>query len=1159
MATMSVGESQLQRIIRDLRDAVTELGKEHRECGEPVTDDSSNLHKFCYKLEYLLQFDQKEKNTLLGIRKDYWEYFCDCLAKTKGANDGIRFVKSITELKTSLGKGRAFIRYSLVHQRLADTLQQCVMNQRVTSDWYYVRSPFLKPHMNADIVTHLYELNEVQFDVASRGHDLDSAWPTFARRTLGLGGSPASPWRPPSRCSSISSLAGPFSPQALEFIPSPDYNSSLPGHLNETARCNEAEDLRLELDQSELRQRELRAELSQSEQKLQELRTELDQSERKRQELSAELDQSERKRQELSAELDQSERKQAKEQQEALERLQRALEDREEEVGELRRQLQEKEELQHTREVLERQVEQLEETLRVRKEELSARAEQIRVPEAGLKREAETQEGPGVGLEKEAETQEEPEAELQTEVESQEQEGAELQLRAGPRENEAESRQELTEREVSRLQEEVGELRTRLQAAAESQEEAGAQLEVAEEEREALRVQVEHFQSQLERLNQAHMEEEAQEEEREVCASQELSVLKEQQAKLTLELSEAREGLHRANAEMAELGVAACALTAEKEEAAHKLAELQAENGGLKAELRAREEASVLGEAELRQAKEKLPEASAELRAREEADALREAGLRAREEADALREVGLRAQEEADALRFQMSSQTMSHQSQLQGLNEELATVRAALERRSLREAKESEQQTADSCQSQVLEEKNHHNTQKELQILRDNLTRTEQELAYSRSTCVSLREALNRASVEKQGSDLMTSAEIDDLYRTKKNLEERLIQLIKEKDALWKKSDALEFEQKLREEEVVSDREAGSCPACHSQYSWLLRRHQCGLCGRGFCYYCSNNAVTTRQGGKRERCCRDCYTQHCAVAGRHPLGQTPDTPTSPPSNPAHATAGMDDAVFDIITEDEVNKIYDSDLPGAESEDRQQGTQERSTSTIEATPEDPEEQTPNVQDAEIYLLKSGELTFNVPLSLEDVLQFGDGSRELFIKSSCYSLISIEVGEAGPSIGWVFSSEPKSIAFSVVYREGPSTPLEQAKEGPNTPLEQAKEGPNTLLEPAKDGPNTPLKESKEGPNTPLEQAKEGPNTPLEVSKEGPNTPLDESKVLIPLTRCNSHKETIQGQLKVRKPGTYMLIFDNSFSRFISKKVLYRLTVDKPVVYDGSDFP
>lgn len=134
MASSST-ETQLQRIIRDLQDAVTELSNEFKEGGEPITDDSTSLHKFSYKLEYLLQFDQKEKASLLGSKKDYWDYFCACLAKVKGANDGIRFVRSISELRTSLGKGRAFIRYSLVHQRLADTLQQCFMNTKVTSDW----------------------------------------------------------------------------------------------------------------------------------------------------------------------------------------------------------------------------------------------------------------------------------------------------------------------------------------------------------------------------------------------------------------------------------------------------------------------------------------------------------------------------------------------------------------------------------------------------------------------------------------------------------------------------------------------------------------------------------------------------------------------------------------------------------------------------------------------------------------------------------------------------------------------------------------------------------------------------------------------------------------------------------------------------------------
>ena len=39
-----------------------------------------------------------ERYTILGKRKDYWDYFCDCLASNKGANDGIKYVKTLGEV-----------------------------------------------------------------------------------------------------------------------------------------------------------------------------------------------------------------------------------------------------------------------------------------------------------------------------------------------------------------------------------------------------------------------------------------------------------------------------------------------------------------------------------------------------------------------------------------------------------------------------------------------------------------------------------------------------------------------------------------------------------------------------------------------------------------------------------------------------------------------------------------------------------------------------------------------------------------------------------------------------------------------------------------------------------------------------------------------------
>ena len=48
-----------------ITDAVAELTKEYKETGEPISDDSSNLHRFSYKLEYLLQVS--DTKVLIGM------------------------------------------------------------------------------------------------------------------------------------------------------------------------------------------------------------------------------------------------------------------------------------------------------------------------------------------------------------------------------------------------------------------------------------------------------------------------------------------------------------------------------------------------------------------------------------------------------------------------------------------------------------------------------------------------------------------------------------------------------------------------------------------------------------------------------------------------------------------------------------------------------------------------------------------------------------------------------------------------------------------------------------------------------------------------------------------------------------------------------------
>uniref|UniRef100_A0A671VB42 FYVE and coiled-coil domain autophagy adaptor 1 n=1 Tax=Sparus aurata TaxID=8175 RepID=A0A671VB42_SPAAU len=1395
-SSSSVGDNQLQRIIRDLHDAVLELSKEHTECGEPITDDSGNLHKFFYKLEYLLQFDQKEKTTFLGQRKDYWDYFCDCLIKIKGANDGIRFVKSIPELKTSLGKGRAFIRYSLVHQRLADTLQQCLINQKVTSDWYYARSPFLKSHLTADIINHLYELNQIQFDVAARGYDLDADWPNFARRTLGPASS-AFLWKPPSRCSSINSLVSGYShSQTHEFLPIPDLSHSLLGDLGELGEpspCNIAENLRIELDQSELRQQELlervqelgkeAAELKgvvkdlqgqllaaqqssglsvsaaanqetdnqESANQLQtsqeainsELQDRLRAAENKNMELLSKLDEalnekgqqtasycdsawkiqelldklktaeeerleakrdaedrtrnSERLSQELKIreeELRNSEEKlvevkagahdehkealkRLEELQSAVSRIQGALTLKEKETGNLRAQLQN---LQASLDCRERQAEELRKrlqeerdeekqrwsmsssqnkelesqlldvrkTLKNREKELAASSERIKhleeqleklniekeslssrladnedvscdqtknledykaqcsnlmeintkllqtvkeseesiteltesrealldqlaamrasekhlkgrieaatmcvedrekklldenlhleeslqkslvqkeVSDAQLKKlehenkellevqfslkkqsatsqqEVDSLTAKAAQLDKNLTVSQRSQAELleklqeteaklrdqtvkceilQARAEELESRTTELHDEKGAAESNekmlklrdehqtssmetkeapfrlviAEAQLELNLREVHRLREEVVELRAQLLAGAEERMKVQALQEVTESSREDLRVLAEQLKAQVEELNRRHVDEILRSREREealirerdgeaqaraglaaeVTASrEELNKLKQRYEALCMENTESREALHRANTETAELGVQLCMLNAEKEEARLRWEGLSTRLQELEEE--ATEEAERLNTCieQLRQENQRLLDQlhndKSLLVTRQE---LQQELSKAQQEAEAVQETN---KEEIQALRFQLSSQAMSQGSQLQVRN---------------------------ICDSSCLWD----TAQISLCLC---VCRSEDGLTVAQRACQEMSENLRRVTQDKQSFDLRTAAELDDLYRTKINLEERLVELIREKDALWQKTDALEFEQKLRDEET--ERDVNYCLGCHSQFSWWLRKYTCRLCGRPFCYYCCSNTVSTQQGGNRERCCSDCYNQHSAVVERHPQEEVTNSTPGTPFRPDEGDK-LEDGVFDIITEEEVSGVYDSD----------------SLSFATAYTDDV---SAAVQDAEICLLKSGELTLSTGFTVDDISGFGDSSRELFIKSSCYSTIPIVMSEPGPTVTWTFTSEPKSISFSVVYRESTETPLEQAK------------------------------------------------------------------VLIPLTRCNSHKETIQGELKVRNPGEYTLIFDNSFSRFISKKVLYHLSLDKPVVYDGTD--
>ncbi|KAM6070567.1 RUN and FYVE domain-containing protein 4 [Chlamydotis macqueenii] len=193
--TAMAGDGDLNRIVKDLQKTVAELNRSYREQNLPVTDGSRELHSLCAQLEFLLQFDMKEKRSFFGQRKDYWDFLCQGLARRRQEHEGVRFVTSLEKLKTPVGRGRAFLRYCLVHRQLAESLQLCLLDPESLREWYYARSPFLSPQRRAEILGSLYELDGVTFHLALRRADLDTAWPMFSetlvRSSPVAGSSPA--------------------------------------------------------------------------------------------------------------------------------------------------------------------------------------------------------------------------------------------------------------------------------------------------------------------------------------------------------------------------------------------------------------------------------------------------------------------------------------------------------------------------------------------------------------------------------------------------------------------------------------------------------------------------------------------------------------------------------------------------------------------------------------------------------------------------------------------------------------------------------------------------------------------------------------------------------------------------------------------------------
>ncbi|CAF4965503.1 unnamed protein product [Rotaria sp. Silwood1] len=145
----------------------------------PIDDSNTHLQIFFQHLEQLLQIDLKNTRSLLNNKRNYWNFFVLALKESKGLYDTVLYVLNTQDVKTSVGRGRLFLRFCLQNHRLGDVIQQSFMMTKLVSQFYNDECLWTKPDYMNRIIQALYQLNDVQFDLLSILHyQLDVCWPT---------------------------------------------------------------------------------------------------------------------------------------------------------------------------------------------------------------------------------------------------------------------------------------------------------------------------------------------------------------------------------------------------------------------------------------------------------------------------------------------------------------------------------------------------------------------------------------------------------------------------------------------------------------------------------------------------------------------------------------------------------------------------------------------------------------------------------------------------------------------------------------------------------------------------------------------------------------------------------------------------------------------
>lgn len=930
-----------EKILQSVKGNIQEMVQEYQESNLPITDDSKHLQQLCDRMEFILNFGLKER-TVLGGRRDVWLYFCKCLAERRNILEGLKIVKANRELKTGVGRSRSFLRYCLVHQCLADVIQQCTEHKSFTAQFYSPEALLLDEKSIASLLSSLYLLCDVSFDLPPTGHDLDVSWPTFARPGT-------SAWRAPSRTVSMSSLSS-FSSQlseALQYQSPPAHSSMAPvGEDEPTHDCpsspaSPTSPVSPSHSSSEAGLKATLDEVSELHQRLAHLEDDNATLRASCVSLQLKLDQVQQDTpgtsEDFASEKEKSESSETEDSRNCCQESPVTCTKCEHLREELKVSQNKCTELQNLHQRLE---------------------DQIKI------------------LEKQVEDFERKESEYKCQIST-----LELELKAASNSEIVEVPTDVCTIEKDR---ESDECIRKVDVDMQQSSEACSQAESTDS--------VEYYRQKLEILQKMY------EELQEQCRTAE-----KEKTTMRTNIHKIQEAEERYNQKVASLS--------QKEK---EFETLQDDLGSLKEKFEERGNLLLIANDRVKQLEKELTACKASAKdnldqltlAKKQANEFRELHEQLNREYRELKEEVLSLQQQITDLHFQISSHSMERDAARKDNEEKSEALEAAQSQIAEQKASLMQLQLQTASQKEML-----HNEKDQLATQVEKLNRI---LADRDRECSGLNKHLQEAEVALKSAKLALSETklklgsneevTNQLNEDNLSLREKIIQLLREKDALWQANVRLEGAATAASGAWMDNKSTQECMGCNVAFSLTRRRHHCRTCGRIFCTGCSDNWINTAASSRRVRVCDDCFSIHAELAT---IIASPAVQSSEASGNAaglEATSRTttqkgrpfpigsklpDDEEFSVISDEEVQSSRLSSSPSSGSPVSNEAITETRATTDILTPVSLAESPPT--NAEAWV--------------------GAGTRVL---------VPVDL-PAGVTLYWHFASEPKSVSFAVLHQ------------------------------------------------------------------------------------------------------------------------------------------